>query len=185
MPNKQPPRILTDVESETALDRAIADNVHRNVIAKLAATGLSADLIAVAIDQPISQVRSVIVQLKAEPPTPVLDEALADDVRSLAAICLREARLMVEFGSPETKLAVIKPMLSSLSRHVAQSVGGEGEEARSAFEDLLDRMKKDVDPVEHVVTDTGILDVQLSEGSPDGATASAFDLAVDDQDQRT
>lgn len=168
---------MTDTDPSVALEA----NVERNVIQKLYAAGLSEELIAIAIDRPKSSVRSIIVQLRAAPAEPVLDEHLAEDVRHLATLCLREAKLMVEFGSPETKLAIIKPMLTSLSRHVAQSVGGEGEEARSAFEQLLEGMKSDIPRVEHVVTETDIIDVESNE-SESNAEATPFDVTTDDQD---
>lgn len=175
--SRDPYRVLPDMDESLAPDIAIAENVHRNVVSKLYATGLSEELIAVAIDLPMGRVRTIIRSLKAQPPAPVLDEQLAEGVRDLASACLRKARLMLEFGSPETKLAIIKPMLSGLSRHVAQSVGGEGEEARSAFESLLDRMR-DVPHVEQVVTDTDIVDVEVDDSN--GAATSAPSFPTDD-----
>lgn len=166
---------------------ALEANVERNVISKLITAGLSPELIAISLDRPVSSVRSIIVSLKQTPPEPVLDERLAEDVRGLATLALREARLMIEFGSPEMKLAIIKPMLSSLAKHVAQSVGGEGEEARSALEELLTDMREHVPHVEHVVTDTDILDVEATEAAnlhevPDAApTPSPF--PTEDQDE--
>lgn len=128
--------------------------VHEQVIANLHAAGLSKDLIASSLNLPATQVKTVILQL-TNSPRPVLDEELAEDVRALASMAVREAKLILEFGTADAKMSVVKSMLSGLSRHVASSVGGEQEEARQAFTRVLEAMKV-VPEMEPFVTEEGV-----------------------------
>lgn len=132
-----------------------------DVIARLAESGLSPDMIAHALDRPRSEVRQVIVSLRQSPPAPVLDEQMTDEVRQLAAMCLREARLMIEFGAPDTRLAIIKSVLPALSRHIAQP-GEDNDDVRGEWERMLEEMR-DVPEIETIVTETDIIEVEASE----------------------
>lgn len=141
---------------------------------KLADAGLSPEIIAYAIDEPVSRVRALTIKRRPTP-VPLIDEKLADGVRKLADAALREAHLILEFGPTEQKMTVIKAMLSGLSRHVATSSSGEAEEARSEFEAILVEMRTQGIPErDRVVTDSDIIDVEASD-APTSSAASPFD----------
>lgn len=129
-------------------------DLHAEVIANLHAAGLSNDLIASSLKLPSTQVKAIVLQIRNEP-RQVLDEELAEDVRALASMAVREAKLILEFGTADAKLSIVKSMLSGLSRHVASSVGGEQEEARQAFTRVLEAMKV-VPEMEPFVTEEGM-----------------------------
>lgn len=133
-----------------------------DVITRLASAGLSADIIAYATETTPGQVRTIIAAHTRQN-TPVLDEKMANEVRSLAAAAVRHAHLILEFGPSEHRLAIIKSMLSGLNRHIAQP-GNEQEEARSALEALFSDIR-DVPQLETVVTDEKIVEVASTESS--------------------
>lgn len=135
------------------------------VITNLHRAGLSTELIASSLKVPATTVKAIVVQIRNTPQT-VLDEELAEEVRSLASMAVREAKLMLEFGTSDTRLSIVKSMLNGLSKHVASSVGGEQEEARQAFTRVLESMKV-VPELEPFVTQEGTQYVPIDTVSED------------------
>lgn len=166
-----------DPEIVDAITDPDAPPLEEQVVMRLADSGLSPEIISYSVGLPITRVRSLIVKRRPGP-VPLIDEKLAEDVRKLAAAALREAHTFLEFGTTETKLTIIKSMLSGLSRHVTTSSSSEAEEARVEFEAMLVEMRTDGIPErDRVVTDDDIIDVKATD-----ASASPFAESLNDQD---
>jgi hypothetical protein len=86
------------------------------------------------------------------------DAELGARVRKLLHRVLDEVEDILEFGSPRDQLTVIKALLQPAGRLVGVGAGSQKEEARMAFESLMADVRAVV-PVETLVTETGILDV--------------------------
>lgn len=169
---------FTDAEMDDDNLTVPSTDIVEAVAYRLASAGLSPEVISFALDVPTAQVRGVILARRPEP-VPLLDEKLADGVRKLAAAALREAHLMLEFGPTEQKLAIIKPMLSGLSRHVTTSTSQETEEARGEFEAMLFEMRSEGIPErDTIVREHDIIEVVESNAEPTAPSPSA-----DDQDE--
>lgn len=151
--------------------RAVSDLDVDGVAARLSDTGLSAEMIAYATDLPLHRVKSIVVKKVGDSQ---LDEKITKEVGRLAQLALKQAFLMLEFGPTDQKLAIVKTVLSSLTRQATAGEASGTEEMRIAFESFVEDMKH-VPELETVVTETDFLDVEVVPAVED----------ADDQDERS
>lgn len=165
---------MTEFESYDDLDELPETPWQESAAIKLADAGLSPEIVAYALDEPVHKIRGIVLRRRPAP-VPLIDEKLADGVRKLADAALREAHLILEFGPTEQKMTIIKSMLGGLSRHVATSSSNDTEEARNEFQAMLMEMRTDGIPErDRVVTDDDIIDVEATDVEAPSA-ASPFD----------
>lgn len=109
-------------------------------ISGLLAHGLDSSIIASALNVPVSVVesrRKTVTRLTPE------DEDLANGIRRFAWRALREAEWIMEFGTTEAKLTLVRTVLPGVTRLLGKGGEGEEEESRAAVSRIFDSMRVD------------------------------------------
>lgn len=111
------------------------------VIKKLSQMGLSGDFIAQCLEVSRTKVTRTVTKSRAP-----ADEELAEAMRSLAWTAYRESARIFEFGTPDQKLSLIRPLISNASKTIGAGEGSKLEDARESFQQLLIGMRDDAEP---------------------------------------
>lgn len=157
-----------DLTDRSTFNSATAVSVPVDeVIAKLDNIGLSAEMIAHAVNMPTSDIKATLTYRRT-----ILspeEQELADEVRRLAKETIRQANKIMQFGHFEAKMSIIKSMLSGASRLIGEDSAGSTSEARVALHDLLADMRNVPNP--------------MTEPTSDALAVEASTLPTDHQDK--
>lgn len=117
------------------------------LVERLADVGLSPEIIAYAVNQPLSRVRGVVSVRRFTPgPITEQDQLLQDEAKKLAVFAIRKSFMWLEFGSFEQQAIVMRAMLSAVGRSINATTSGETQETRVALEQLFKSMSGEADP---------------------------------------
>lgn len=118
------------------IDVLSPDAILDDVSLKLRDAGLSPEFVAHTLDVPLARVRS----LRHSTPATFADEKLQSEVQKLASAALRQAFRILEFGTSEQKLTIVKSVLSGVVRTASTGRNDEQDEMRTAFAAMLNAM---------------------------------------------
>jgi hypothetical protein len=116
-----------------------------DVIEILHRLGVEDKKIASELDIPIANVRAVLTMRRSVSYLAPEDKELADAMRDLAWRSYREAKVIIEYGSPGERLGLIKTILSRTSAMVGQETTTRYDEMRNEFDEMLTGFFSDSD----------------------------------------
>ena len=108
-----------------------------NPIELLYRMGVDEKTIAKELDLPVANVRGAITYRQTSTFLEPEDRELADAMRDLAWRAYREAKILIEFGSPGDRLGLIKTILSRTTSMVGAETTTRYDEMRNEFEEML------------------------------------------------
>jgi hypothetical protein len=108
-----------------------------DVIELLHRLGIEEKTIARELDLPLVNVRAVLTMRRVSSYLQPEDKELADAMRDLAWRAYKEAKVIIEYGSPGERLGLIKTILSRTSAMVGQETTTRYDEMRNEFDEML------------------------------------------------
>lgn len=129
--------IVYDAEIVEALDDKLD---AKEILRGLRQLGISPEFLAAAANVPVSKVEQ-ITTIKVSHLAPA-DEDLAEKVRKLAELSIKEAFLIMEYGPTEQKMRVMSMVLGNASRLIGQPRGSSTEEVRQELDGVYAAMRQ-------------------------------------------
>jgi len=113
----------------------VASNI--DAIELLHRFGISDKAIAKELDIPIANVRAVLTMRRTINYLQPEDKELADAMRDLAWRAYKEAKVIIEYGSPGERLGLIKTILARTTSMVGAETTTRYDEMRNEFEEMV------------------------------------------------
>jgi len=129
---------MTDLDLyEDQIRRQAREEAQAELVSQLLNRGLSPSTVAQYTNLPVNQITNVLqINLKGHIPTPE-DQELAQAARALFRKALNQASVLLDVGTVETRLALIKSVLAPAKAMITNEAGAGVEDTKKALQDLF------------------------------------------------